>query len=60
MPDSRAAAKVIEILDNYLDLDVDYKPLLKKASSFEEKIKDIIGKTAETMKQKEKKESYFG
>jgi uncharacterized protein len=60
LPDSRAAAKIIEILDKYLDLDVDYKPLLKKAENFEDKIKDIMGKSAEVMKQKEKKESYFG
>jgi uncharacterized protein len=60
LPDSRAAAKVIEILDEYLDLDVDYKPLLKKAETFETKIKDILSKSAKTMDQKEKKESYFG
>jgi uncharacterized protein len=60
MPDSRAAAKIIEILDEYLGLDVDYKPLLKKAENFEDKIKDILSKSADTMKQKEKKESYFG
>jgi len=60
MPDSRAAAKVIEILDKYLDLDVDYKPLLKKAENFEGQLKDILSKTGEVMKQKEKKESYFG
>ena len=60
MPDSRAAAKIIEILDEYLDLDVDYKPLLKKAETFETKIKDILMQTKDTMNQKEKKESYFG
>jgi len=60
MPDSRAAAKIIEILDEYLGLDVDYKPLLKKAEGFEGKIKDLLSKSADTMKQKEKKESYFG
>lgn len=60
LPDSRAAAKIIEILDQYLGLDVDYKPLLKKAEGFEDKLKDLMGKSAEAMKQKEKKESYFG
>ena len=60
LPDSRAAAKVIEILDEYLDLDVDYKPLLKKAESFEGQLKELLTKSGEVMKQKEKKESYFG
>ena len=45
LPDSRAAAKVIEVLDNYLGLKVDYKPLLKKADEFEGKIKDILSQT---------------
>jgi len=44
LPDSRAAAKVIEVLDKYLGLNVDYKPLLKKADEFEGKIKDLISK----------------
>jgi uncharacterized protein len=60
LPDSRAAAKVIEVLDQYLDLDVDYKPLLKKAQSFEGKIKDILTKGVMASKDKIKKESYFG
>jgi predicted ATP-grasp superfamily ATP-dependent carboligase len=60
MPDSRAAAKVIEVLDKYLNLDIDYKPLLQKAASFEEKIKDVLMKGVEASKQKEEKESYLG
>lgn len=60
LPDSRAAAKVIEVLDQYLDLDVDYKPLLKKAQGFESKIKEILTKGAVASKDKIKKESYFG
>ncbi len=61
LPDSRAAAKIIEVLDDYLGLDVDYKPLLKKAESFEGKIRDLMLKSTEaTTKQKEKGESYFG
>jgi len=39
LPDSRAAAKIIEILDKYLNLKIDYKPLLEKAEQFEAKLK---------------------
>jgi len=61
MPDSRAAAKVIEVIDKYLDLDIDYKPLLQKAEKFESKIKDVMIKGIKTTKDKEEKEeSYFG
>ncbi len=61
LPDSRAAAKVIEILDNYLNLKIDYKPLIKKAEEFEGKIRNLISKSKSVIKQKEKKElSYFG
>jgi len=60
MPDSRAAAKIIEVLDKYLDLKIDYKPLLQKAEKFESKIKDILAKGLDATRQKEEKESYFG
>jgi uncharacterized protein len=42
--DSKAAAKIIEILDDYLGLDVDYKPLIKAADKFEEALKGILEK----------------
>ncbi|MBI4448969.1 proteasome assembly chaperone family protein, partial [Candidatus Woesearchaeota archaeon] len=35
LPDSKAAANVIGVLDKYLGLDVDPKPLFKKAEEFE-------------------------
>ena len=60
LPDSRAAAKIIEVLDEYLKLKVDYKPLVKKAEDFELKIKEILTKVKDIGSQKEKKESYFG
>jgi len=65
LPDSRAAAKIIEVIDGYLDLDVDYKPLLKKAEAFEKKVKGVLGQVEGGMKmiqKKEKKtpETYFG
>ncbi len=61
LPDSRAAAKIIQVLDSYLGLNVDYKPLLKKAAEFEEKLKNIVDKSKVASDQKEKKElDYFG
>ena len=61
LPDSRAAAKIIESLDQYLGLKVDIKPLLKKAEEFEEKIKGIMDQSKEAMTTKQKKElSYLG
>lgn len=61
LPDSRAAAKVIQVLDKYLGLNVDYKPLLKKAESFEAKLKGLVKKAsvAQTMSSK-KQISYMG
>lgn len=63
LPDSKAAAKIIEVLDKYLKLDIDYKPLLKKAAEFEEKLKGIISKTQEAVdikKGKDLQTPYFG
>lgn len=61
LPDSRAAAKMIEVLDNYLKLKVDYKPLIKKAEEFEEKIKGLVNKGKIAVQEKDKKElNYFG
>ncbi|MBR9675628.1 proteasome assembly chaperone family protein [Candidatus Woesearchaeota archaeon] len=42
LPDSNSAAKVIQTLDKYLDLSVDYKPLLKQAQVFEDKLKKML------------------
>lgn len=62
LPDSRAAAKVIEVLDGYLGLDVDYKPLIKKAEELEIKVKGILsqGKEAVDMKEKKEEMNYVG
>jgi len=61
LPDSRAAAKAIEVLDKYLNLNVDYKPLLEKAEQFEAKLKNLMEQQAKSKEQKERKElSYFG
>lgn len=58
LPDSRAAAKIIESLDKYLGLKVDYKPLLEKAETFEKKLKELLSMAAQQTK--EKKETYLG
>jgi len=61
LPDSKAAAKIIEGLDKYLGLDVDYKPLLKQAQTFEQKLQSILKKGAAATDISEKKRmSYVG
>jgi uncharacterized protein len=61
LPDSRAAAKIIKALDNYLGLKIDYKPLLKKAELFEAKLKNILENAKKIKIDKNKKEvSYMG
>lgn len=61
LPDSRAAAKIIQVLDSYLSLKVDYKPLLEKAEQFESKLKIMVEQGNKAKEEKEKKElSYFG
>lgn len=65
LPDSRAAAKIVEVLDGYLGLKIDFKPLLKKAEVFEKKIKSVLGQVNQGIKLAKKKddqipESYFG
>ncbi len=61
LPDSKAAAKAIEVLDKYLGLKIDYKPLLKQAEKFEAKIKNLMEQGAvATDEQKKKQLSYVG
>lgn len=61
LPDSRAAATVIENLENYLSLKIDVKPLIEKAERFEIKLKNIFEKTNVANKEKQNKElSYLG
>jgi uncharacterized protein len=50
LPDSASAAKVIEVLDKYLGLEVDYRPLQKQAEEFETKIKGMMEKQQEAQK----------
>ena len=61
LPDSRAAGEIIKVLDNYLGLKMDYKPLLKTAEEFESKLKELLSQAQKASEHKEKKEaSYLG
>ncbi len=61
LPDSKAAAKLIEALDKYLGMDLDYKPLLEQAQKFETKLKTILQKGQEAQDISDKKKlSYLG
>ncbi len=54
LPDSRAAASVIGIIDKYLGLNVPSEPLMKKAAEFEGKLEDLFSKIKTTSDEKEK------
>ncbi len=61
LPDSKAAAKIVETLDKYLSLDVDYRPLLKQAEQFEQKLRGMLDQAEKSRELKEKKSlSYVG
>ena len=61
LPDSKAAAKIIEALDKYLGMDLSTQPLLEQAQKFEEKLKTLIQKGQEAQEVSDKKKlSYLG
>lgn len=61
LPDSKAAAAVITVLDQYLGLKIDPKPLLETAKEFEEKLKSLMQQNITAQKEAEKKKmSYVG
>ena|SRR3989338_4679028 len=61
LPDSKAAAKIVEALDKYVGMDIDYKPLMEQAEAFEKKLKAMLQKSQEAQEISEKKKlSYFG
>lgn len=61
LPDSRAAAKVLEILNKHLKLKIDLKPLVKQAEKFESKLKTLMKGSKKMMgEQKKKAPSYLG
>ncbi|MEK6869450.1 MAG: PAC2 family protein, partial [Nanoarchaeota archaeon] len=55
LPDSKAAAKVIGVLDKYIGLKVDYKPLLVQAEKFEEKLRGLLTDGQKAQKLSEEK-----
>lgn len=55
MPDSKAAAKAVEILDKYLGLNIPTEPLLKQAEKFESKIKGVMEQGAVASEEQKKK-----
>jgi uncharacterized protein len=61
LPDSKAAASIITVLDKYLDLKVDPQPLLETAQKFEEKVRKIIKSGSNAAKVRDQKVmSYVG
>ena len=61
LPDSKAAAAIIGMLDKYLSLAVDIAPLQKQAQEFEQKLKTILAQTQKTMDEADRKNlSYLG
>lgn len=61
LADSKAAAKIIEVLDRYLGLKVDFKPLLKAAKEFEGKLKEAMAQQAQhSHVKKDKNLDYMG
>lgn len=61
LPDSKAAGEVVKVLDSYLKLKVDYKPLIKTGKEFEEKLKKLMQRAKKSSDMKEKKKtSYLG
>ncbi len=61
LPDSKAAAAVIRVLDKYLDLKVDPKPLEHEAEQFEQKLRGLLDKSKEASEIQQRKQlSYLG
>ena len=61
LPDSKAAAKIIELVDKYYGLNVDYKPLLQQAEEFEERLKTMVEQQSQAQQLQKKKDiSYVG
>ena len=55
------SAKLIEVLDKFLGLNVNYEPLLKQAQEFEKKLKGMLTQTMKAQEMQEKKQvGYIG
>lgn len=61
LPDSKAAAKIIEILNSYLNLGVDVAPLIESAQKFEDKLRMLLKQSKTSEAKREKRElTYVG
>ncbi len=61
LPDSQAAAALIEVINKYVGLKVDPKPLVKEAHNVENKLKELMQKSKQVQEVKQKKDlSYLG
>ncbi len=61
LPDSKAAAEIIKVLDGYLGLKLDPKPLLDQAEKFEEKLRGLLEQTKMAKDTQQKKSlNYVG
>jgi len=61
LPDSKAAAKIIEVLDKIVGFKLDPAPLLEQAEKFESKLKGMMSQSQEAHDLQEKKQmSYVG
>ncbi len=61
LPDSKAAAEIIKVLDKYLGMDMDPKPLLDQAEKFEQKLQSLMSQTKNAQDTQRKKSlSYVG
>lgn len=61
LPDSKAAARIIKVLSDYLGMKLDTAPLMMQAEKFEEKLKGLLQKGAQAQEMADmKKPSYLG
>jgi len=61
LPDSAAAAKLIEVMNKHFGMNLDTQPLLKQAEEFERKIHKIVRESEKTQTELDKKGmSYLG
>ncbi len=61
LPDSKAAAELIKVIDKYLNLEVDTKPLLDAAKRFEKKLNELVEQSSLIKKKMSQKQlNYVG
>jgi uncharacterized protein len=54
MPDSKAAASIVQFLDKYLGLQIDPQPLVEQAQQFESKLKSMMQQAQQATELKDK------